>query len=55
VIVAEENLTGLYGTAIRHLFSGLRLAAVNTIGRMISPDDIIARIVECTGSPEEAA
>ncbi len=44
VIVAEENLTGLYRGVIDHLFGDRIVIGVNTIGRMITPDDILAAI-----------
>ncbi|MGD0338117.1 MAG: transketolase C-terminal domain-containing protein [Bacteroidota bacterium] len=44
VIVAEENLTGLYHGVINHLFANRTVIGVNTIGRMITPDDILRAI-----------
>ncbi len=50
VIVAEENLTGLYRSVIDHLFGNRNIIGINTIGRMITPDDILAGIVQASSA-----
>ncbi len=41
VVVAEENMTGQYRSVIRSLFPQTEIVGVNTIGTMITPNDIL--------------
>jgi 2-oxoglutarate ferredoxin oxidoreductase subunit alpha len=41
VVVAEENLTGLYASAVQPLLGGRELLRVNGIGNQISPGQIL--------------
>ena len=41
VVVAEENLTGLYASVIHPLLGGRDLLRVNSIGNQISPTQIV--------------
>jgi 2-oxoglutarate ferredoxin oxidoreductase subunit alpha len=47
VVVAEENLTGLYASVVEPLLCDRAVLRVNGIGRAITP----ARIVEAAGRP----
>ncbi|MBI4528957.1 MAG: pyruvate flavodoxin/ferredoxin oxidoreductase [Deltaproteobacteria bacterium] len=49
VVVAEENLTGVYLSLIKHLLAGREIIGVNKIGRMITP----AEILSAAGGPSE--
>jgi 2-oxoglutarate/2-oxoacid ferredoxin oxidoreductase subunit alpha len=42
VLVAEENLTGLYASLLEPVLGPERTARVNAVGRMITPEEIIA-------------
>jgi 2-oxoglutarate/2-oxoacid ferredoxin oxidoreductase subunit alpha len=41
VMIAEENFSGQYRSVIRHLFDGKTVKGVNSIGKMITPRDIL--------------
>ena len=51
VVVAEENLTGLYRNVITPYLGGVEVTGVNGIGRMITPEEILAAI-EGRAKPE---
>jgi 2-oxoglutarate ferredoxin oxidoreductase subunit alpha len=44
VVIAEENLGGLYAGVLEPLFAGKRVIRVNRLGRMITPSQIIAAV-----------
>jgi 2-oxoglutarate ferredoxin oxidoreductase subunit alpha len=44
VVVAEENLTGLYATVLERYLKGLRVDRVNAIGSMIPPSAIVEAV-----------
>lgn len=44
VIVAEENMNGLYRSVLERLADGHTMTGVNTIGTMITPSEILAAI-----------
>jgi 2-oxoglutarate/2-oxoacid ferredoxin oxidoreductase subunit alpha len=44
VVVVEENLGGLYASAIDSKLGGRRVVRVNAIGRMIAPSEIVAAV-----------
>lgn len=46
IVIPEENLNGLYRGQIRHLFPDKVVRGVNTVGRMITPEEIIHAIDE---------
>lgn len=46
VIVAEENLTGLYRSVLSPLFHGTDVRGVNKIGSMITPGEILDTVKE---------
>lgn len=41
VVVAEENLTGLYAGVLEPLLPGKRLVRANAVGHMLTPDEIL--------------
>jgi len=41
VLVAEENFSGQYRSVIRHLFPDKDVKGINSLGRMITPQDIM--------------
>ncbi len=41
VIVAEENMTGQYRSVIQHVFKNKNIIGVNSLGKMITPRDIL--------------
>ncbi len=45
IVIPEENFGGQYRSAIQNLFTGKDVIGVNKIGSMISPDEIIAKVV----------
>ena len=44
IVVAEENMNGLYRSVIERLAGGRTMVGVNTIGTMITPSEILAAI-----------
>ncbi len=44
VVVVEENLRGLYASAVEASLGGRRLVRVNRIGRMITPSEVVAAV-----------
>ncbi len=46
VIVAEENLGGLYASVLEPLLAGRQVVRVNRVGEMIPPGDIVAAVEE---------
>lgn len=44
VIVAEENLTGLYAGVLEPLLMGRQVVRVNQVGEMVSPSSIVAAV-----------
>jgi 2-oxoglutarate ferredoxin oxidoreductase subunit alpha len=45
VIVAEENINGQYRRLIEPIISGKEVIGVNKVGGMITPDEILGRII----------
>jgi len=45
VFVAEENLTGQYRSVIQHLFTDTTVIGINSLGTMITPNDILESII----------
>ncbi len=41
VVIAEENMNGQYRGVIRHLFDGKEITGVNSVGRLITPEQIV--------------
>lgn len=46
VLVAEENLTGLYRSVLAPYVNGASLTGINKIGLMISPEEILTAVQE---------
>jgi pyruvate/2-oxoacid:ferredoxin oxidoreductase alpha subunit len=44
VIVAEENMNGLYRSVLERVADGHTMVGVNSIGTMITPSEILAAI-----------
>ena len=44
IVIAEENLAGLYATVLEPLFAGTQVIRVNRIGAMITPGEIAAAV-----------
>lgn len=45
IIIPEENFSGQYRSVIRNLFDKQEIVGVNKIGSMITPDEIIEKVV----------
>lgn len=45
IVIAEENLNGQYRRLISHLFEGKKVVGINKIGSMITPQEILEKIV----------
>jgi 2-oxoglutarate ferredoxin oxidoreductase subunit alpha len=44
VVVAEENLTGLYASVLEPVLAGKQLVRVNRVGAMIGPNEIVSAV-----------
>jgi 2-oxoglutarate/2-oxoacid ferredoxin oxidoreductase subunit alpha len=45
IIIPEENFGGQYRSAVRHFFDQQEVVGVNKMGALITPDEIIAKVV----------
>lgn len=45
VVIAEENLNGLYSKLIEHLFNNKEIIKINKVGSMITPNEILKEIL----------
>lgn len=45
VVIAEENINGLYSKLIKHLFNNKEIININKVGSMITPNEILKEIL----------